>query len=79
MITLSINNIRVTVGDGSTVAAAIHASGVTVFRYSLSGQPRGQLCGMGACFECRVTINGVGLQRSCTALAEDGMEVTTDE
>lgn len=79
MITLSINNLRVSVVDGSTVAAAILASGVSVFRRSPTGQPRGPLCGMGICFECRVTIDGVRLERSCTVLAEDGMEVRSDD
>ena len=78
MITLTINNKIVSVDDGSTVAA-VFASGGDSFRRSVKGESRGPLCGMGICFECRVTINGVSHQRSCTLLAEDGMEVVTDE
>lgn len=79
MITLKINNKTIRVEDGSTVAAAILDSENGSFRRSLSGEPRGPLCGMGICFECRVTIDGVPHRRSCTMLADEGMEVVTDE
>ena len=48
-------------------------------RTSVSGKPRGPLCGMGICFECRVTINGISHCRSCQILCEPGMDVSTDE
>lgn len=79
MPTLTINAEPITVADGTTVAAAILSNGVAAFRTSVNGGPRGPLCGMGVCFECCVTINGLGHQRSCTALVEDGMEVMTRE
>jgi predicted molibdopterin-dependent oxidoreductase YjgC len=75
LITLTINNTSITVDDGTTVAAAISNSGVNAFRTSVAGDVRGPLCGMGICFECRVTIDGVRHQRSCTVIAVDGMEV----
>lgn len=78
MITLTINNIEITVDEGTTVAAAIFNTGVTGFRTSVAGESRGPLCGMGICFECRVTINGVAHQRSCSVMAAEGMEVVTD-
>ena len=65
--------------DGTTVAAVLINSGVEAFRVSASGEKRGPLCGMGICFECRVTIDGVGHQRSCNVVASDGMEVFTGE
>jgi D-hydroxyproline dehydrogenase subunit gamma len=79
LITLTVNNQSISVEDGSTVAVAIMSAGEVGFRSSVSGESRGPLCGMGVCFECRVTINGVSHQRSCTILAENGMEVVTDE
>jgi D-hydroxyproline dehydrogenase subunit gamma len=51
---------------------------VSSFRTSVQGEPRGPLCGMGVCFECCVTINGIARCRSCLTLCEDGMEVRTD-
>lgn len=64
---------------GNVVAAAIAAAGVTRFRRSVGGEPRGPLCGMGICMECRVTINGQTQCRSCQTLCENGMEVRTEE
>ncbi|MEP6787455.1 MAG: (2Fe-2S)-binding protein [Acidobacteriota bacterium] len=79
MITLTIHNQSISVDDGTTVAAAILTSDISAFRRSVRGEPRGPLCGMGICFECRVTINGVRHQKSCTVLVENGMEIVTDE
>jgi len=79
LISLTANNKPVSVPDGTTVAAAISMSGSHVFRRSVRGEERGPLCGMGICFECRVTIDGVPMTRSCNVLAAEGMEVVTDE
>jgi len=79
LITLVIDNQRVTVEEGTTVAAAILLAGTVQFRRSVSGELRGPLCGMGICFECRVTIDRVSNQRSCNILAREGMEIITDE
>ncbi|MCC6328773.1 MAG: (2Fe-2S)-binding protein [Acidobacteria bacterium] len=79
MITISINRKQVSVADGTTVAAAVLNAGETAFRTSVSREARSPLCGMGICFECRLTINGEPHIRSCTLLAEDGMEVVTGE
>ena len=78
-VTLSVNGKPVTVPAGAMVSTAIAAAGVDLFRRSVTGQPRGPLCGMGICFECRATINGNAHCRSCQILCEPGMEVTTDE
>ena len=77
-VTLSINGALVTVPAGSTVATALIRSGVVAFRRSVTGEGRAPLCGMGVCFECRVTINGQAHSRSCQVLSRDGMDVRTD-
>lgn len=79
MITLTINGQQSTVADGTTVAAAILDLGENAFRTSVTGEPRGPLCGMGICFECSVIIDREPHRRSCTILAEEGMEVVTGE
>jgi aerobic-type carbon monoxide dehydrogenase small subunit (CoxS/CutS family) len=73
-----VNGQPVAVAAGTIVAAALAQAGVTRFRRSVHGEHRGPLCGMGVCFECRVTINGAPHCRSCLALCEEGMEVRTD-
>ncbi len=75
---LTVNGARLAVPFGSTVAVAVSIAGVAC-RTSVTGEPRGPLCGMGICFECRVSINGAPHCRSCQTLCESGMEVTTNE
>lgn len=77
--TLSVNGERVLVAAGSTVATAVARAGAWSFRRSVMGQPRAPLCGMGICFECRVTINGQRHARSCQIVCLDAMDVRTDE
>jgi len=76
---LSVNGSRVRVPAGSTVAAAVMLAGVTAFRRSVTGTPRGPLCGMGICFECRVSIDGEAHCRSCQIVCRNGMDVRTSE
>ena len=76
-VTLTVNGIRVSLPNGATVSVAIVMSGQPC-RTSLSGEPRGPLCGMGICFECRAQINGVPHCRTCQIICEAGMEVKTD-
>jgi predicted molibdopterin-dependent oxidoreductase YjgC len=78
MIHLRINGSRISVPEGTLVASAIARVGVTKFRSSVLGQPRGPLCGMGICMECRVTINGLAHCRSCLVLCSPDMDVRTD-
>lgn len=75
---LQVNGVVVDVPEGANVAAAI-ARVATLFRRSFSGEPRAPLCGMGVCFECRVTIDGGTQMLSCVTPARDGMIVCTDE
>ncbi len=77
-ITLTVNGTRVTVPAGTMVSAAVTLSGAAAFRRSVTGEPRGPLCGMGICFECRVTVDGRPHVRSCQLPCAAGMEVCTD-
>ncbi|MDE3199006.1 MAG: (2Fe-2S)-binding protein [Acidobacteriota bacterium] len=65
------------VADGITVAAALLSIDQMAFRRSVSGEPRAPLCGIGICFECRVTIDGVAHARSCQIAVREGMEIVT--
>lgn len=76
---LQVNGDTVTVPEGSMVSAAVAIAGAASFRRSVTSEPRGPLCGMGICFECRVTINGRAHCRSCQIPCQNGMDVRTDE
>jgi D-hydroxyproline dehydrogenase subunit gamma len=78
-VSLVVNGTTVTVPEGSMVSAAVAIAGVTLFRRSVRGEPRGPLCGMGICFECRVSIDGRAHCRSCQIPCREGMEVRTDD
>jgi predicted molibdopterin-dependent oxidoreductase YjgC len=62
---------------GQTLAAVLLAAGCQTFRYTRSGKPRGIFCGMGACFDCLVTVDGLADQRACMTPAQPGMQVQT--
>jgi hypothetical protein len=62
---------------GSVVAAALARAGVSTFRRSVEGEPRAPLCGMGICYECRVTIDDVPNCLSCLVECAEGMRVET--
>jgi sarcosine oxidase subunit alpha len=60
-----------------TVAVALLQNGVWSFRRSVRGEARGPLCGMGICYECRLTIDGVAQKRACMTPVAQGMEIST--
>lgn len=63
---------------GDTVAAALLANGITHNRTTpVSGAPRLPYCMMGVCFDCLVTINGIGNKQACLVPARDGMKIET--
>lgn len=61
--------------DGQTIAAALVADGRLVLRRTASGAPRGMFCGIGACFDCLVEVNGRAGVRACLTVPGDGDEV----
>ena len=61
---------------GDTVAAALLANGVLVFRTTpISGAPRGPWCLIGNCHECLVEIDGEPNRQACMIEARAGMRV----
>ena len=75
MIEITVDGTTIKVTEGTTLAAALLNNGFGAFRTSVSGEPRQPLCGMGVCFECRVTVDGEPHQRSCLVPVRDGMDV----
>jgi predicted molibdopterin-dependent oxidoreductase YjgC len=77
-VAIRVDGREVLVMPGTTLAAALLGSGVVATRRSLTGEPRGPVCGMGVCFECRVTVDGAPHRLGCQTFCADGMEVRTD-
>lgn len=74
-VSLRVDGIEVRAMAGATLAAALLDAGHVTLRRSVIGEPRGVLCGMGICFECRVTVDGMPHRRACMVTVRDGMEV----
>ncbi|MES9544004.1 2Fe-2S iron-sulfur cluster-binding protein [Actinomadura sp. NPDC000600] len=62
---------------GQTLAGVLLAAGRRTWRRGPSGAPRGVFCGIGACFDCLLTVNGVRDVRACRRRARDGDAVET--
>jgi len=66
--------------EGESVAASLLAAGRPVCRtMPVGGLPRGPFCMMGACFDCLVTIDGVGNRQGCLVSLREGMDVRTQD
>ncbi len=64
--------------SGDTVAAALLAAGIDHCRTTpVTGAPRAPYCLMGVCFDCLVTIDGVGSRQGCLVPVREGMAVET--
>ena len=56
----------------------LHAAGIVSWRVTrFGGRPRGLFCGIGVCFDCLLTVNGVPSLRACSTEARPGDEITT--
>ena len=78
-VTIHADGRPVRVPAGISVAAALLELHVVAFRRSVAGESRGPLCGMGTCYECRVTINDAPHRRACLVPVAEGMEIVTAE
>jgi len=79
-LTVTIDGQRYGARTGDTVAALLLLSGAKATRVSpVSGEPRAPYCMMGVCFECLVTIDGVGNRQSCLIEVADGMRIETQK
>lgn len=76
-IAIEVDGRSVPAHPGETVATALLAAGITTFRRTAAGEPRGPFCHMGVCFECAVTLDGVRLTRACMVPVRPGMSVRT--
>lgn len=77
-VTVSVNGAPIVVPSGATAAVAVVLAGQAC-RRSVSGELRRPLCGMGICFECRVSIDGNLHARSCQVPCRQGMEIDTEK
>ena len=74
---IDVDGIPVMARVGDTVTAALLASGLDFCRETVvSGAKRGPYCMMGVCFDCLVTIDGVGNRQGCLVPVSEGMKIS---
>jgi len=77
-LSLTVDGKPIRARSGDTVAAAMLAAGVDRFRTTpVTESPRAPYCLMGVCFDCLVTIDGVGSRQACLVPVREGMAVET--
>ncbi len=75
-VTIEVDGTKVLAAAGDTVTAALLASGLDFCRQTaVSGARRGPYCMMGVCFDCLVTIDGVGNRQGCLVPVAEGMKI----
>lgn len=78
-LTVKVDGEPVAAFAGETVATVLLALGKQAFRHTERKQaPRGLYCGMGVCFDCLVTIDGIENVRACMTPVAEGMVVETN-
>jgi D-hydroxyproline dehydrogenase subunit gamma len=77
-LTLTVDGKPIRARIGDTVAAAMLHAGIDHCRTTpVSGAPRAPYCLMGVCFECLVTVDGVGSRQGCLVPVREGMKIET--
>ncbi|MGC2774674.1 MAG: (2Fe-2S)-binding protein [Bradyrhizobium sp.] len=75
-VTVHVEGQPIAAREGDTVSAALLASGLDVRRSTaVSGAKRLPYCMMGVCFDCLVTIDGVGNRQGCLVPVAEGMRI----
>jgi predicted molibdopterin-dependent oxidoreductase YjgC len=74
---IRIDKKQIAVPAGVSVAAALIANGIKSFRKTDQGDGRGLFCGMGVCYDCLVTIDGIPDQLACMVMVGEGMQIRT--
>jgi predicted molibdopterin-dependent oxidoreductase YjgC len=77
-VTITLDGVPLQAYLGETIAGALLASGQRAWRRTAGGEPRGLFCGIGVCFDCTVTVDGVPNVRACITPVIEGMVVETE-
>jgi thioredoxin reductase len=77
---ITVNGESVEAAPGQTVAAVLLTNGRSSWRTTrFAGRPRGVFCGIGACYDCLVVVNGIPDIRACQRTIAEGDAITTQQ
>lgn len=75
LVVIDVDGESLRVPAGASLAAVLLDNGRDVLGKRGDGSTRGLFCGMGVCFECRVTVDGRSPVRACMTPVRAGMRV----
>lgn len=79
-VTITFNGTEYIGLENESIAATLLANNVRILRYSeKANKPRGIFCGIGHCYECRVTVNGERSVRACITPVKDKMQIESQK
>jgi hypothetical protein len=62
---------------GQSVGSVLVGAGIRSWRTTrVRHRPRGLFCGIGICYDCLITVDGVPNQRACLVRARPGMTLS---
>lgn len=71
-----LNGVEVEATENESVGTFLLKRRQQVLRKTrFNNQPRGMFCGIGVCFDCIVTIDGIANQRACITQLRNGMRI----
>ena len=74
--TITVDGAAVTGIAGQSIAGILMAGDqLELRRTARHDRPRGVFCGIGVCFDCLVTIDGVGNRQGCLVPVAEGMQI----
>lgn len=75
---LTVDGRAIEARSNDSIAAALLAAGIDICRTTpVSGAPRAPYCMMGVCFDCLITVDGVGNRQGCLVRVAEGMALAT--
>ena len=78
-INFTVNGNEFQAQEGQSVAAALMGNNIAAWRETRFAQePRGVFCGIGQCFDCLVTINGIRGIRACLETIVEGDQISVE-
>ena len=76
-VNISVDGESLDVIEGEMLAAVLWANGLIALGHNPNADClRGMYCGIGHCYECRVTVDGVEDVRSCLTPVRKGMHIS---
>jgi sarcosine oxidase subunit alpha len=77
LVTILVDGVPIGAFEDQSLAAALWASGILSLRGDgAAGSARSIYCGIGHCYGCLVTVDGVEDVRSCLIRVREGMRVS---